>query len=351
MARKINLPETKGEFKLVGLVNGVEKKNYFTEISTRSGKKMNILKFGAKTSEDNNVQVELKGMERNEVFFYRRPKDGEKKGETKKVQWVERNTWKEDGFKLIGINVGVTQKADNEGKLKNDSKTLTEFDACKYIKEYLEDDRSVFIKGGISYSSFKNDDGEIKRSVSFEPNQISLCSKPVVFEEENFNEENSFKQTIIFMGIEMDDSDKEDKKAVVSAKIVSYNSIENASFVLRNQKLYKTFKKKLRPYTAITVWGKLLNKVIKEEVVVEDEWGEASTFDKPKNTFKREMEITGADPNSIDTDTYSEEKIEEAIRALKEFGEETSVSNNTSVDDDWGTEDNTNSQDNDDDEW
>lgn len=349
MARKINLPETKGEFKLIGVVNGVEKQNYFTEINTKSGKKMNILKFAAKSSKDNNVQVELKGIEKNEVCFYKRPTEGEKKGTVQKVKWVERNTWKEDGYRLIGINVGVTKTIDAEGNSKNDNKTLTEFDACKYIKEHLEDDRSVFIKGNISYSSFKNDNGDVKRSVSLEPNQISLCSKPIVFEEENFEEENSFKQTIIFTGIELDESDKEDKKAIVEAKIVAYNSIENATFVLRNQRLYKTFKKKLKPYTSITVWGKLLNKVIKEEVVVEDEWGEVNSFDKPKSTFKREMEITGADPNSIDTDTYSEEKMDEALRALKEFGEETSVNSNISSDDDWGTSNNI--QNDEDDEW
>ena len=61
------------------------------------------------------------------------------------------------------------------------------------------------------------------------------------------------------------------------------------------------------------------------------------------------MEITGADPNSIDTDTYSEEKMDEALRALKEFGEETSVNSNISSDDDWGTSNN--SQNDEDDEW
>ena len=189
----------------------------------------------------------------------------------------------------------------------NDIKTLFEYDACKFINENLEDGQSVFVKGTIEYSTYDN-----KRNVKFIPNQISLC-KSVDFENENFKEISDFKQRIVFMGIEQND----DKKTfTVLSKITGYNSIEDAEFKITNGDLAKQFKKNLKPYTTIDVWGKVSTFTEIEKVETSDIWGEESEMDKVSTPTKRELIIIGADPKSIDKDVLSESVIEEAIKKL-----------------------------------
>ena len=204
---------------------------------------------------------------------------------------------------------------------------------------------NVFVRGDLRYSSFKNKDGNVSRKVEFVPAQVSL-SREVDFDADDFEETNEFDQTIVFTGIEKDESDKDDVKFIISAKIVNYSSIEDAEFVVRNPKLARTFRKALKPYTAIKVWGHVNNKVITEEV--DDEWGDSNPMDNISKTFIRELVITGADKTTIDTETYSEEEMEKAILSLKEFGE--SKNNNSSSDDDWGS-DATIEDSDEDDEW
>lgn len=335
--RLIKLPQTKGEFKISGLTTGTKKGDkFFNNKKTKKGVDMNLLSFGVETNKDATVYVSLNGMVRDEVFFYKRPEEKGQKGTTKKIAWVDRYKFNEEGYKLIGLNIGVTKKLNDKGQEVNDNKMLTEFDACKQVADNLQDGQSVFIRGNIDYSSYKNDKGDVKRATKFVPNQVSLCGD-IDFDKEGFEENNTFKQTIIFESVEMDTTDKDDPKARVTAKIVTYNTIETAEFIVKNKGLYNTFKKKLKPYSSITVWGTISNRVIKEEVSEEDVWGEENKFDKVGGSSIRELIITGADPNSIDEETYSEAELEKAIRALKEFGENPSKPSSSEGNDDWGS--------------
>ena len=346
--RLIKLPQTKGEFKISGIVTGTKKGDkFFNQKKTKTGKDMNLLNFGVETNADTTVYVGLNGMVRDEVFFYKRAEKKGEKGTTKKVAWVDRYKFNEDGYKLIGLNVGVSKKLNDKGEKVNDNNTYTEFDACKQIGDNLQDGQSVFIKGNIEYSSYKNDKDEVKRSTKFVPNQVSLC-RDIDFKAEDFQENNGFKQVIIFESIEFDESDANDKKARVQAKIITYSTIESAEFIIRDKKLANIFKKGLKPYNSIKVWGHITNKIETEEVEEEDVWGESNTFDNASKPSIRELVITGADPSSIDTKTYSEEEIDKAVRALKEFGEETSKGSKDST---WGSVDDTKLGEDDDDEW
>ncbi|OSA95675.1 UNVERIFIED_ORG: hypothetical protein B2H93_04440 [Clostridium botulinum] len=347
--RLIKLPQTKGEFKISGIVTGTEKGDkFFKSKKTKKGLDMNMLSFGIETDKNSTVYTSLNGTVRDDVYFYKRPdkNKGEKKGTTKKVPWVERYRFNEEGFKLIGMNIGVSKKLSEKGEEVNDNKMLTEYDACKHIADNLADGQSVFTRGNIEFSSYKNDKGDIKRNTKFVPSQVSLC-KDIDFEKEDFKPNNQFKQVIIFESIEMDTSDKNDPKARVTAKLVTYNTIETAEFIIRNKSLYNTFKKNLKPYSSIKVWGEIQNHVETEEVTENDVWGEENNFDKINKPTIRELVITGADPNTIDVDTYSEEALDEAVRSLKEFGEETSKKNDN---DEWGSVNDTDTND-EDDEW
>lgn len=45
-ARLFDLPETKGEFQLVGIVSGMSKDNAYKELVTKSNRAMRFIKFG-----------------------------------------------------------------------------------------------------------------------------------------------------------------------------------------------------------------------------------------------------------------------------------------------------------------
>lgn len=346
MAERIfNLPETKGEIKLRGIVKGTEKDGFFTMKATKSGNPMNFLKFGLDVSKDSTVYLDLNGGERKEVFFYKKSEEKGKKGTTKRIPWANRNKFNEDGYKLIGMTVGIEKVIDEKGKEKNDLKTFAEYDACEYLAENLRDGDELFVLGAIDFGSYKNKQDEVKRSVKFVPNKV-LGSK-VDFDAEDFVPTADFQQTIVFMGITLDDTDKDDVKGIVEAKIVKYSTIEDAEFIVRDKKLYSTLKKNLKPYTAIKVWGNINNRIDGEEVEEDNGWGEKNSFEKHSKTFIRELVIIGADPSSLDTDTYSREELDNALelianskKASSEFG------NNVEETSDWGSKQTKGSEDN-----
>ena len=334
--RIFDLPETKGEFKVRGNVKGTAKESFFENKTTKKGKNMNILKFGVEVITDSTVYLDLTPTEREEVYFYKKPEVKGQKGTTKKVPWLKRADFKEEGYSLIGMKIGINKIIDDKGKEKNDTKTYTEFDGAEILSKQLKDDLGIFAKGNIKYSSFTNDKDEVKRKVVFEPNQISGVSKDIDFTVEGFKPTNDFQQTIIFMEAEMDETDPDDKKGIVSAKIVTYNSIEDAEFIIRDGKLFKMFKKNLKPYTAIKVHGEIFNKVEADESE-DDGWGEKNTFDTVNKTFIRELVIKGADPSTIDTETYNQQAMDKALSAInsnkqaqQEFGDD------VKADESWG---------------
>ena len=107
--------------------------------------------------------------------------------------------------------------------------------------------------------------------------------------------------------------------------------------VTTNTKLATTFKKNLKPYNAIKVFGNIVNKALKEEVEQDDAWGEPNPMDQTGNSYIRELTIIGANKETLDTETYTQETVDEALQAIREFG---GLNTNTKVvstdDGDWG---------------
>lgn len=313
---KHGLSETKGQFKLRGLVTGLERDNSFKSIDTKSGKKMNILNFGVETAPESTVFTTLQGMERDVAYFSKRSEVKGQKGETKKVPWNERNNPQGEGFNIIGIGVGLEKSEDG----KNVTNTYAEFDAAEEVYRLLEDNAPVFVRGDIEFSSFKRDNGDISRNKKFNVKQI-YGSNNIDFEAEDFKETSDFKQKIIFMGINKVE-DNEDPRFTVEAKIVTYSTIEDTEFIIRNANLANQFRKALKPYTAIDVWGNIFNKVDTDDVAEStDVWGEQDSFKKVTKNYIRELVIVGADPGSVDKDTYSESAIEEGIKKMNSQGQ------------------------------
>lgn len=336
--RLFDLPETKGAFQLKGVVSGMEKDTAFKEIKTKSGKPMRMLNFGTSYLDGETLYVNLQGMEQENVYFSKRAEKKGEKAETVKVPWADRFSYNREGFRLIGKNIGVKKKVDSEGKTVNDKKVLTDFDACKEVKENLKDGSSVFIRGNLDYSSFTDDKGNKRTSTKLVPNQISLCSE-IDFNDEKFEKQNDFNQVIIFMGIEQekDDNDKPTGRFIVLAKIVTYSNIEDVQFFIEDKALAKKFKNSLSPYNAIKVSGHMVSSTQTETVETDDDdnWGEEDNMEKVSAPTKREFIITGAKGSSIDKELYTEQNVTEAIAKIKNANR-AEESFGSDSNDDWG---------------
>ena len=344
MANRIfDLQETKGSFQVKGIVNGVASNRFYTSKKTKTGKDFRAVNFGCAYDMQKSIYLNLNGMPQQNVYFSKR-NQATGKTETKTVTWANRNKFNEEGFRMIGVNLGLEKTYDEKTKKEvNLKKTMTSFDACEYINENMHDDMSVFIRGNLEFSSFSDNDGNIRRSSKYVPNQVSMC-QDVVYAEYN-NDTNKpvhdFTQNIVFMGI---DKEKVDDKAtgrfVVSAKIITYSDIIDTEFFINDEKLAGVFRKNLKPYYAITVHGKIEVSHSVQEVEEEDCWGEANSMNSVNNPTKIELIITGATPSTIDKETYNEKDVNAAIkkiRASKEADEKFVANNDNGSDDaDWG---------------
>lgn len=333
--RLFDLPETKGAFQLKGIVTGMEKERAYREIKTKSGKDMRMLNFGTSYADGETLFVNMQGMEYETVSFSKRPEKKGDKVEVVKVAWADRFSYNREGFRMIGKNIGVKKKVDSEGKTVNDKKIMTDFDACKEVKENLKDGTSVFIRGNLDYSSFTDDKGNKRTSTKLVPNQISLCSE-VKFDDEKYEQQNDFNQVIIFMGIEQekDDNDKPTSRFIVLAKIVTYTNIEDVQFIIEDKTLANKFRKSLSPYNAIKVSGHMVASIQTETVTADDDdWGEEDKMEKVAAPVKREFIITGAKGSSIDKELYNERNVSEAIAKIR---------NANKAEDDFGDDSNDN---------
>lgn len=340
--RIFELPETRGTFQVRGIINGVEKDRFYTDKKTKTGKDFRAVNFGCEYDDKQTIYLSLNGMPQQKVYFSKR-NQSTGKTETKDVPWANRHKFNEEGFRMIGVGLGLTKTKDQSGKVVNDKKTMTPFDACEYINENLNDDMSTFIKGNVEFSSYTDSEGNVRRSTKYIPSQISLC-KEVDFskyDDADNKPAHDFTQTIVFMGV---DQEKVDDKAtgryIVAAKIVTYSDIVDTEFYIVDKGLANLFKKNLKPYHAITVHGKIEVSHSVQEVEEEDSWGEANAMNRVSNPTKTEMIITGATPSSIDREAYTEKNVAEAIakvKASKTAEQNFSGKTNDSADtDDWG---------------
>ncbi|MEH7116099.1 hypothetical protein V7128_01570 [Neobacillus vireti] len=314
---KHGLPQTRGFFKLRGLATGLNRENAFKHKDYPSGGARDVFSFGVQTAPESTIYVNAEGFKNDKVYLFKQSEVKGQKGEQKIVDWAKRYDYINEGFNPMGVSVGLEQ--DIEGK--NITKTYLDYDAASKIKEQLEDEQPIFVRGDIEFSSFKNDNGDVRRNKKFVVKNV-YNSKAIDFEVDGFKETADFKQKIIFMGINKSDEQGE-TKFIVEAKVITYNSIEDAEFVVYNTSLANQFKKALKPYQALDVWGAIFNKVDSEEVEEEitSFWGEQDSFKRVNKSFIRELVINGADPSTIDKETYSEEAIEEGLKKLRSEGQ------------------------------
>ena len=315
--RMFDLPETRGSFQCKGKINGVAKDKFYTSKATKTGKDFRAVNFGCEYDDKKSIYMSLNGMPQANVYFSKKNDNG--KTETKKVAWVNRNNFNEEGFRMIGVSLGLKKTVDANGKEVNDRKTMAPFDACEYIKGNMRDEMSTFIRGNIEFSSYFDKDDNIRRSIKYVPNQISLC-KEVNFDEydEDSKPVHDFTQTIVFMEINKEEENgKTTGRFVVSAKIVTYSDIVDTEFIITDAKLANLFRTKLKPYTSISVHGRIevFHKI--EESDDDDAWGESNVMNTVAGSTKTELIITGATPSTIDKDSYNEKNVSAAVAKIR----------------------------------
>lgn len=325
----LGLIETKGQFQTKGIVVGVEKGNFYKEMLTQTEKPFRAVNFGIQFDKESIMYVSLSGMEQEFVYFTKSETDPASKKRnttTEAVAWKDRHKFNKEGFRLVGVNVGIKKIKDSKGNDVNDKKMLVPYDACKEIAENLVDGVSVFVKGNIEYSQYEG-----KHQTKFVPSQISLC-KPVDLNANDFTPEALFQQTIVFMGIK---SNEEKTRYTVNAKIVGYNSVEDAEFIVEDSNLASLMRKNLKPYQSIKVHGKIHVQRNMDEVEESDGWGESNKMARVNAPTIRELVILGADPSTIEKEEYSEEKIDAALSKSK--AAKSAATDYGSQDDGWGS--------------
>ena len=323
MANRIfDLPQTRGTFEMAGKVTGTQRNNFFSDKKTNSGKERHALNFGVQTKKDGSpFYIDLSGMPRDKVYFFRR--EDKEKGITAdkiEVPWKDRLTFAvPEGYNMIGVRVGVVKKSNDAGAMVNGSHILTDFDAAKEIADNLHDGDSVYVRGSIEYSTYKG-----KHQVRFVPNQVSLSSKEIDFDAENFEEKAYFNQTIVYTGAhKADDSDE----MVIDAKIVNYSTIEDAEFFVDpnvdkdHAQLVKSIRKFIKPYTAFKCFGPIVNQEKVDEVEEDNIWGGKNKMERQSSPVTRKLYLDGIDSDSFDpnlkdrdaTPTYTEDNIAAAV--------------------------------------
>lgn len=332
------LEQTKGKFKVEGIIKGIKNEKAYSEgFTANTDKPYKSIKFFVETSPTNRVKVELFGMEKDEVIAY-----SNKAKESKRIKWADRNGNHGD-FKVMGTNLFLEKGKDG----KNVRKVMAEIEAVDYLLEHLKDGDSVRVSGQNGFQEFENQQGELKESTQFSIGTISKIDD-IDFSAETFKEVAHFEQEIVVEETMVDD---ENMKLIISAKVIKYNKSGNepvsATFVVDAKELPKlanNMSKRLSYGDFIKVYGLIINAEIRTEAEVtetmddEDDWG---GDDDVKNsmdtsyisTFLNELQVTSVESSSYESKKYKEEDLlssdEDAfngdIEAKDEFSEEEEI--------------------------
>lgn len=318
--RVFDLKQTASTFQLRGIVTGTKGKQFYNTGKTKTGGTWGAIEFGVTVNTGKTVYVKLNGFLRDAVYYYKRGENGAK-GTTEKVSWDNRKKSPGEGYRLIGVNISVGKNDDGN----NINEVFTEWDAVEYLHENLKDGDSVFVKGNVEFSTYTDKDGNVQRKVTLVPTQISYTQTPVNFNAEDFEEEALFDDVLVYTGIEKenDENDKPTGRFILTGYSVNYGDIVPVQFILdeSDAKLANNIRKKLKPCNSIHVWGKIDTIVNVEAVAeeVDDGWGKPSKMENRRlnGPVRREYIVFKADPTSIDTETYSEKSIADALKAIK----------------------------------
>jgi len=335
MAKKHDLKVCKGSFKLIGNVKGVTSDRFFSQMTFESGRTKNQVNFGVETSPNNVSFVSVEGFDADKAKFSKYDSK-EKKNYTEEVDWEDRFEFDMEGYQpFFGTRVGMDLDAKGKPTIMN----MFGYDAAQELAERLADEMGVYVEGQIKFSSYKKGD-ELKRYKNFIATKVYAQKSEVDFEDEKFKEENRFEQEIVFVGIDQEKDPQTNKptgRFIVDAKIVTYDGVEDTTFIVEDKDLAGKMKKGLKPYYGIQVLGRLVTKIEEDEDAgsSDDAWGDDEDMDNHGGIKFKEMVITKAYPASIDKESYSEEKLLSIKKAEDDFGDVADTDNGGDEEEVW----------------
>jgi len=304
------LQQTRGTFKLKGLVKGIDRDNAYEEGIRTGGKYDGVpyrkLNIGLQTEPNNQIRLGLFAYEPEEVFMWnsaKKKKDSSYKGERVPFeQYLEtKEVLKENGTAVLQTRVGVDY--DEKGKLQSEG--MTSYEASELIYENIDNDEGAFIEGQISYSTFTNRGGDEVTGTNYNVERFFKAKEPFDLKDEKYEAQNYYEQQFVFVDSMID---KEKKKLIVVGRVIDYhkNTIDVQFSVNYGEdedmgKLAKNISKKFKFGDLVTVFGEILNQAIEEEVEEEEDNALASLGGKAQpsyatrtnKTYNREMTIDG----------------------------------------------------------
>ncbi|GFN32500.1 hypothetical protein [Paenibacillus xylaniclasticus] len=315
---------TYGNFVLKGIVTGVSREGAFTEGQKDGGNPWKKVQFSIKTSKTDFVHVELLGSKSKEVqFVYRDPSEGKRDfSKTLKVKWTDRYKERTDDYEIQNtIKVGLER--DEDGKKKKENKTLVPYDAVEYIKKYLKDGESVFIRGRIEITEYNGKAPEI-----FKIQQIYVTNDLINLDADNFIKEASFDQEIVFVDCENEDNDT--GKTFINTYIIykKDNELRHVpyKFAIDSKKYegdkekYSSLQKLIQSFQKLTfgstirVSGNInFGVVLGREEETGDDFGGFAPEGQDNYVIKdyiKELEITKGDGSTLKRDYYTERDFE-----------------------------------------
>lgn len=314
MAKKAKeLEQTRGSFKMRGLVKNIDRDNAYEEgIQDKQGKhqgdtyrKLNI---GLQTAPDNQVRLGMFSYEPEKVFMWdsgARKKNPEYKGE--RVEWEkyleQKNNLKASGKAVLQARVGV--EYDENDKLISEG--MTSYEASELIFENVENEDSVYIEGDVSYSQFKNRNDEWVTGTNYNMNRLHLAKDDFDLDDEKYEVQNYYEQQFVYVTSEVD---RDKNKLMVIGRVIDYHkNFVDTTFVVdfsekagedqaSMKKLAESIKKKFKFGDLVTIFGQILNQTVEVEVEEDDNLAGLGGKSQPSHaktnkTYNREMTIDG----------------------------------------------------------
>ena len=336
----MELRQTKGTFKIIGVVTRLDKDGaYRQDVAAKGeneGRTYRALRFGVKTSETNEVIVETFDYEPTHVYLWNSEKkknDPEYKGDkVTYLDWItNQDKYREQGYTVLQTRVGLTY--DENGKLIKHG--MPSYEASEYIYQHLKNGDSVVIEGEIRYSKYQTQDGQEKERKTFTIKRIFKI-KDIDFNAEDFEELSYFEQEMVFVDA---DVDNEVKKLLVTGRIIDYKqNFLDTQFVIDYsdgdkdmEKLAKSFKKIFKFGDVVTVYGNIVNKVVLQEVEEEETDEEedliASLGGKKKPKGAQKTQFTIRDYIS-EMQIFGVENYEEGVYTEEDFDKQTLIADN-----------------------
>jgi hypothetical protein len=305
--QKVELEQTQGTVRLMGYINRLEDNGIFEgniKNGAHAGNEYKSLRFGIKTSETNEVPVELFGMEFNEVKVYealtKEERENGQVADEVTLEWEDRDEIP-DGYQLPFFQqITLSLERDAKGKLIRNQ--FLAFDAVEEIFEKLEDGDCVYLRGNIEHSEYVGQDQKKHKQSKFVIKSISKTKKEVDFLEDDFTEIANFEQQLVYIDSMMDN---ETNKLHVIGRTINYKGeFTDIMFAVDNEKypkLVKNIKKMLKFGDLVTVFGNCVNRTVEQIQEVESDEEFDFGGEKPKS-YQRTINRTETELEIVDID-------------------------------------------------